>query len=381
MMKSLLILEVKKMLKQTKTKIILILSIALVLVFLFANHSMEQMFKESELENLKLYIDEKNDIVKEIQGFTNLSDEQKEEAIRTELYEKKLLEKQLELLEENNNKEFIEIQIELDQRFLDGILDGTLVGGEPIEYVEDRINLNESILQKDIEPVNELYSTKGFIFLKNTITVFFSYTGIALVLFLIGDILSREIERNTIKLLFTQAIPRINILNSKFFISIMSSILLLLTIVFTSFISGSLLSGTGSIHYPIPQYTNPMKFISIFEYLLQSSFLFIFVIIYIISLVLFLSVFSNNSITSIGLTIVIIGFWSFAITNFNLLSNVSHLVPFTYIKTPEIIDGSLAITLSNKSINLLNGILITSIFTILNYLLTVYLINKKEVFN
>jgi len=377
---NLFIFEFKKTLKQKKNIFFLSSSVALVIIFLTLNYNIENSREESRLESLKFTVEESSKVINELPKILEGREPTEIKAIvERKKNEKELVEKQITSLEYNNWKDYLEIQLKLDQNFLKGIKDGSLFGGEPIESVEYRIAMNNELLQKNIEPTDELYSTKGFNFLNSVMSYALSYVGIILIVFFIGDKLSRELEKGTIRFLFTQPISRISALNSKFIFAVLSSLLLILVVALTSFISGSLISGTGTINYPIIQFNNGITFINIADNLIQSGLLFIFIIIFIVSITLLIATISSNSIISIGLTILLLGLGAFSIERYDVLSNVAHLLPFTYIDTPKIINGYFAESLNNPNINLENGIIVTLIFSAIIYSFNIYLLNKKDI--
>jgi len=377
---NLFIFEFKKILKQKKNIFFLSFSVTFVILFLILNYTTEKIREEERIKSLNFSVEERSRVIKDLPKILEGREQTEIEAIvESEKDERELIEKQIIALESNNWEDYLRIQLILDQNFLKGIKDGSLFGGEPIESVEYRIAMNNELLQNNIEPTDELYSTKGFNFLNSVMSYAFSYVGIILIVFFIGDKLSRELEKGTIKFLFTQPISRISALNSKFIFAVLSSLLLILVVALTSFISGSLISGTGTINYPIHQLNNEITFINIADNLLRSGLLFIFIIIFIVSLTLLFATISSNSIISIGLPISLLGLFAFSTERYDFLSNIAHLLPFTYINTPIIINGYFAESLNNPNVNLENGIIITLISSVIIYSFNIYLLNKKDI--
>lgn len=376
MNKYLLSFEASKRMKRNTYYIIL--SIIIIIGFLFLNHMMETSIKDHELESMNFSIEEVNRIIRELPDF-NLSEEKLEIALIEEKNELQLLQKKLQFIKEDNWRDAIAIDLQLDEAFLQGIESGRLGGGEPIEIVQYRMALNKELLDKGIKPAIELYSTQGFNFLKRVGELFYGYAGIIFILFLIGDIFSKEFERGTIKLLFAQPISRITVLNAKFIISLISSIFILLIITIVAFTSGSILSETGSIHYPVPRYGNPIGFMKLGQQLLQSGLLLLFVLIFIITFTFMIAIISRNSIITISFTIILTGLFGFGITNYHFLSGIAHLIPFTYIDTMSVVNGKLAFETDNPNINLRNGLMITMLVGIVLYVINIFMIQRKDI--
>lgn len=367
--------ELKKLGKQNKSKLIFVLSIVLIFVLWVMNNWMGEQMATSEYESVQFEIESINDAV------LRLPDINETQQIREDYSQRKdLLENRIESLNANDWKADLENQIGLDESFLQGLQKGNVIGGEPRALVEARLALNEELLEQNIEPVHETYATQGVNFLRSLLNIFLGLGGVILIVFLTGDILAKELERGTIKLLFTQPVSRVSILNSKFVAATISSLLLLLVVGLLAFLTGSLFSGIGSSDYPILiQEGNAFSFSPIRNFLLQSGILFVLVVVMVMSLSLLISIITSNSTLSISLTIILIGIFSIGVTNYGYLSGLAHLIPFTYINTFDVINGSLASKLENTHINLRNGIAATLVFSISAYIAAIVLIKKKDI--
>lgn len=357
----------------------MMLSVVIVIVILFLNETMESLMETDEVKSLSFSIEESNRIIRELPNL-NLPEDRLKIALEEDKVKLQLQEQKLQFIKKDNWKEAILVDLQLDENFLRGIKSGRIGGGEPVEVVESRMVLNKELLDKNVEPTHEVYSTKGFNFTRSVANLFYSYVGIIFIVFLIGDILSREFERGTMKLHFSQPLSRITTLNTKGIFALFSSLLILFIITITAFISGSIMSGTGSIHYPVPFYSDPMRFMGVGQQLLQSASLFVFALIFIILITFLIATISRNSIITVGLTIILIGVFAFGVTNYQFLADVAHLIPFTYIDTMNVVNGKLAFEMDNPSINLNNGILIMILFSIILYVVTMFLIRKKDIF-
>jgi ABC-2 type transport system permease protein len=380
MNRHLLLFEYKKILKRKKNIIVFILLFFLVSGLLFLNNFVNQRTEMSKIENYKYQISQIEDAINRIpDNDKNLkSVKDIEEGFK---YEIDLVKQQMEANKNGSWKKELELQVTLDKNLLQKLESGKVIGGYPIPVIKSRIVMNEQLISKNIEPVNEISSTKGIYFLKNIMNVLMGFTGIVLFIFIVGDILAVEFEKGTIKFLFTQGIPRSIILNCKTIVAISCSITILILVGLFSFVSGSIFWGTGTIEYPIPiQIDGLTTFISVGQYLVQCSILFIFVLIFTITLAIFLSLITNSGILAISLTIILSSVFFLGVNKYGYFASFSHFIPFSYFNIDNIIDGSLSFSLNNNNISFLFGILVLTIASVFVYSISIILIRKKEIF-
>ena len=374
--------EYKKLFYQRKNILFLSSICLMALLFLALNYQMEKSRISDEINSIKFSIEESERVTNEIPRLLEgRSTSEIQMALESEQQERALLETKLYALQSANWRESLNAQLLLDKNLVHNIESGTIVGGEPLSFINQRISLNNEFIKTNISPEDPVYSTRGANFTNSIFSYLFSYIGIILILFFVGDRVTREFENGTIKLLFTLPISRAQILHSKIIISTVSSVFLFIFIGTISFISASFISGTGTFNYPILLHSSnhTINFINIKTLLLLSGLLFIFIIFFIILFVFLLSIMIKNSVITIGITMMTIGAYYFGLENFTFLNTFAHLIPFTYINAPSIIDGSLAHSLNNVNINLTMGIIVTLLSSIIIYVLSIYVINKKDI--
>ncbi|MEH6989518.1 ABC transporter permease subunit [Cytobacillus firmus] len=377
---NLLIFEYKKILKRRKSIIIFLLLISLVCVLLFVNHRINKTIDASKAEEYGLKISSINDAVNSLpdndennERLKNIEKEYKSEV--------NLLEKQIVALKNGDWKEELKIQILIDKSHLESLKNGEAIGGEPITVIESRIGLNEQLLSKGIKPINEKFATQGIYFLKTILNILMGFLGIFIIIFIVGDVLAVEFDKGTIKFLYTNPISKNTIINSKTIVALSISLFIILTVGFIAFLLGSVFWGIGSLNYPIPIYKQEViTYMDIFQFLMLSAVLFFFVLVFFVCFVIFLSIITNSSLLAISLTIIISAVLFLGVNNFGYFASISHLLPFSYINTFKIIDGSAASLLNNSNLTLQFGIFVLLLSSILIHFTSLTLSRRKEIY-
>jgi ABC-2 type transport system permease protein len=378
MIKELVIFEFKKTFMQKKTIIIISLLLLLVLGMLLVYKSLDNKYEGSKLFIYQNRLESLKD------GINRLPDDQSNEKI-IDIKEKytediNLINNQIDAYKTGNWKKELEIQIELDKRLLQNIQSGKVIGGEPVPKIQERIELNKEFLLRNIKPVDEDISTQGLYFLKNILNILMGLMGVILLLFLIGDILSSEIENGTIKFLFSQPISRNKIMISKFIAATLIFNLIILLVGLFAFLLSSALFGIGSSDYPILiKKDNLILFTSLIKFIINCIVLFIFISIFAISFIFFLSILTNHNMLAIGLMIIITTIIYFAVNNYTFFSGIALILPFSYINTFKIIDGTLGYAIGNNNLSLQNGIIVLSFTSAILYSISSVLIKRKNI--
>jgi len=374
---TLLKFEFRKMAKRNKNKIVLILSFLLVIFSLIVNNWMNNSINTSKAEQVKFELESINEALLQLPP-----NDSKAERIKNDYLEQQvLLNEKVEAINSGDWKRELELQIMLDEAFIDDHQNGRLMGGDPLPVVKSRLAYNKELLRKNIEPAHDYYATQGYYFIKSIIRILSGMAGVILIVFLTGDILTNEFEKGNIKLLFSQPLSRITVLNAKFIVATLSSLILFLFINVFSFGLGSVFNGIGSSDYPVLIKNNGMSsFTDLSRYLMDVSIFFIFIVIFIVSLSIFLSVLTTGTLISTSLTIIITGLFILGVTTYGYFPAIAHLLPFTYINTFEVVNGELPAKLDNAEITYQNGILVLSLFSIIIYSLSCLLIKKKNIY-
>lgn len=290
-----------------------------------------------------------------------------------------LKERQLQAYTMSNWKEYLRLENEQSHLVLQGVESGNVVQNFTNEEIEQQIALNNEFIARNVEPLIFSENTKGWYFLKYIFDILYGITGIILVILFVGNILTKEKEQSTIKFLLAQSISKATIFSVKFRFSFIFAIVLIFSLNIFVFSSGTIMSGTGDLEYPIlllqeTSYT----IVSLLKYLILSTILFLSIILFTISLIFFLSVIIQNSMLVVSFVIIAYVIFGYVLPNQEVLYSLTHLIPFTYINVTDVVTGSLAITTKNFEINVINGVLTTLLSSIFLIISCIIIIKKRK---
>ena len=156
-----------------------------------------------------------------------------------------------------------------------------------------------------------------------------------------------------------------------------------------SFLVGSLISGFGQLDYPYPFYslTNQEVTIGKIQDVLFPSLLLTFLaFIVIVEVVYLIAYFFKQKMPVLFLSLIGIVGLLFGIQTIQPLQSIAHLLPFTYLRSVEILSGRLPKQIDNVNLNWSMGLVLLPCLIIL-LLVGILLIErwgssrKKEVFN
>ena len=156
-----------------------------------------------------------------------------------------------------------------------------------------------------------------------------------------------------------------------------------------SFLSGSLISGFGQLDYPYPIYslTNQEVTIGKIQDVLFPSLLLAFLaFIVIVEVVYLIAYFFKQKMPVLFLSLIGIVGLLFGIQTIQPLQSIAHLIPFTYLRSVEILSGRLPKQIDNVNLNWSMGMVLLPCLIIL-LLVGILLIErwgssqKKEFFN
>lgn len=214
---------------------------------------------------------------------------------------------------------------------------------------------------------------------------------VILILLFVSDSISSGIDEGTFKFLLIQPISRNKIMLSKIIAHSIICIIIVTILFSAAFISSGLIIGVGSSDYPTKYYTG--SFQSIFNSNIEYNFNYIdiktfiiymipilsLVIIFIVSTAILISTIVNNSLAAVSISI--LSYISFFIINnqLRMLSKIAHLIPFTYMNIPMLLNGELMSTYKNTNIVYINGILILLISIVILNSLSLIIFRRKDI--
>ena len=156
-----------------------------------------------------------------------------------------------------------------------------------------------------------------------------------------------------------------------------------------SFLVGSLISGFGQLDYPYPIYslTNQEVTIGKIQDVLFPSLLLAFLaFIVIVEVVYLIAYFFKQKMPVLFLSLIAIVGLLFGIQTIQPLHSIAHLIPFTYLRSVEILSGRLPKQIDNVNLNWSMGMVLLPCLIILLLVGILFIerwgsSRKKEVFN
>ena len=156
-----------------------------------------------------------------------------------------------------------------------------------------------------------------------------------------------------------------------------------------SFLAGSLISGFGQLDYPYPIYslTNQEVTIGKIQDVLFPSLLLAFLaFIVIVEVVYLIAYFFKQKMPVLFLSLIGIVGLLFGIQTIQPLQRIAHLIPFTYLRSVEILSGRLPKLIDNVNLNWSMGMVLLPCLIILLLVGILFIerwgsSRKKEVFN
>lgn len=156
-----------------------------------------------------------------------------------------------------------------------------------------------------------------------------------------------------------------------------------------SFLVGSLISGFGQLDYPYPFYSLTNQEVTIGkiqDVLLPSLLLAFLAFIVIVEVVYLIAYFFKQKMPVLFLSLIGIVGLLFGIQTIQPLQSIAHLIPFTYLRSVEILSGRLPKQIDNVNLNWSMGMVLLPCLIILLLVGILFIerwgsSRKKEVFN
>ena len=156
-----------------------------------------------------------------------------------------------------------------------------------------------------------------------------------------------------------------------------------------SFLVGSLISGFGQLDYPYPIYSLVNQEVTIGkiqDVLFPGLLLAFLAFIVIVEVVYLIAYFFNQKMPVLFLSLIGIVGLLFGIQTIQPLQKIAHLIPFTYLRSVEILSGRLPKQIDNVNLNWSMGMVLLPCLIILLLVGILFIerwgsLRKKEVFN
>ena len=294
-MDKLIAFEIKKFIKQRKNIILIITILLLTGTYAFyckyldkANSINEIRMEEFNIESLK-------------QALNNIDESDSENPVYKNFKsELDLRENKLTALRSNNWKEALEKDIDIYNLMLS--TNSTILGS--VQSLKWEITKNQYLIDNNIKPINDEYSTEAINFTKNIIKVLFPTLIIFFIIIINSDIISKEYDFGTIQILMYQIKSRKKIFLYKFLFILALDIIIILFLFLFFFIINTLINGFGNFNYPLMVIEKGNYILNTQSYFLSKNIILIILsIIFLSSLTITISSISENSINAITISI------------------------------------------------------------------------------
>ena len=223
--------------------------------------------------------------------------------------------------------------------------DGAYFGVSKID-MERIIKLNEELLKRNLPKEDFELSTQTSIFMKKVVSLVMNPVGFVMLLFVLGLIVTKEFDDNSIRQVQTLPMTRIEYMLIKFIAIVSGGVLWLALIFGSSYVLGELLGRAEGNIFQYPIYTSQDTFISSGKYLLEAvlySFSFMAFSVGLLQLLAY--AFRNTIVTFSALLFIMAGGW--LLTSYGFQNRVN---PFTYqmvdqaiLQTPRFYPAGLAV--------------------------------------
>ncbi|MGE8205548.1 ABC transporter permease subunit [Heyndrickxia sp. NPDC080065] len=332
--------ELKKIIRRKKVILLFLIVLLFVIGVLIRNILMQDKIIERAYINLTPHHQEANNLL--IQLKAKMKEDPKNQALQASFENLvKMTNAISELKSAIDNHEWQSIP-KIENTFLKTVTTHLELGGEYKALQGDefskRLIKNAILIEHQLPYEDENYSLSMPIFMKSAASLFMSVIGVLILVFIMADQMSEELENQTIRTLYTQPLRRWQILLSKY-VSMITITIFMLVVFFTLSMAAPLLFGgkAGSFAYPqLVQYSNGFTYIPTGEYLIKLILLFIGVASFAFCLVILFSILLKNRLSTI-----LVSFPSllcgFILTN-QIDALQTYLNPFYYFNLTELIE-------------------------------------------
>nr|WP_300005468.1 ABC transporter permease subunit [Tissierella sp.] len=292
---------------------------------------------------------------------------------------------------ENNPKQHIDILIAKNDRYEniiqgmeDKIINTNFLSdkGLGIEEIDKKTYINNYIIENEIQPILSPYTMTG----ANSLVMFLEGNNLIILIFVIAllsiDIYLSEVEEGSYKLAYTQPITRKQIYTGKLITITVISLAVVLLGILLNFMLTSIVFEKGNLYYPF--ITNDSintislnggfkgyKILQLWKYFIMGIQLLVPIILFTISLIIFLSIFTDSNSNTLGFTMMFLVL-SFIFNSFLPKESIINLIyPYSYLFVKDVIE-------INNSSHYLIGYLINFFLSILLFVFSYYKFMKKD---
>ena len=384
---------VKKALKSRLNVIIVaLLAIVISIAFYLNGRTAQSLSLESQLQSI---IVENEQMIKENED--TLSKETDSESEKYQFIKKNLelkqnqLEKRkeiLSLLEQQKWKEAYALQAKYEEKSFGRISKEAHSSAELKRAVYREWKVYEALYPLNIRAHLLDFPTYGIDQVVWTLTTIIPTLFLISIIFMLTQLFTDRFKDNldTAKLL---PFSKVKFAISNLGVGIVYVMVVFLAICGISIILGIFNQGLGTLEYPFPIFDlvkQEIVIVKIQNILLESLALEFLVFIVIVEVVYLISFFFKQKTVSLFISLILIVGFVFGINVIEPLQKVAHIIPFTYLRSVEVLTGSLPQNIQNVQLSGSMGLTVIPIFILILFVCILLLekingLSVKKIYN
>ena len=387
MMKHFSLFLVKQALKSRLNVIIVaLLAIVISIAFYMNSGTAQKLSLESQIQSS---IVKNEQVIKENEDkLSQTTDTESEEYQFTkknlELKQNQLEERKhiLSLLEQQKWKEAYALQAKYEEKSFGRISKEAHSSAELKRAVYREWKVYEALSPLNIKAHHLGFPTYGIDQVVWTLTTIIPTLFLISIIFMLTQLFTDRFKGNldTAKLL---PFSKVKFAISSFGVGVGYVTIVFLVICAISLFLGLLNQGLGTLEYPYPIFDvvkQEIVIVKIQNILLESLVLELLVFIVIVEVVYLISFFFKQKTVSLFISLILIVGFVFGINVIEPLQRVAHIIPFTYLRSVEVLTGSLPQNIHNAQLSGSMGIIVLPILIIILFVF-ILLLEKVNSFS
>ena len=363
---------VKKALKSRLNVIIVVLlTIVISIAFYMNSRTAQKLSLESQIQSS---IVKNEQLIKENEDkLSQTTDTESEEYQSTkknlELNQNRLEERKhiLSLLEQQKWKEAYDLQAKHEEKTFGRISKEAHSSAELKQAVCREWKVYEALSPLNIEAHHLDFPTYGIDQIVWTLTTIIPTLFLISIIFMLTQLFTDRFKGNldTAKLL---PFSKVKFAISSFGVGVGYVSIVFLVICAISLFLGLFNQGLGTLEYPYPIFDvakQEIVIVKIQNILLESLVLEFLVFIVIVEVVYLISFFFKQKTAALFISLILIVGFVFGINVIEPLQKVAHIIPFTYLRSVEVLTGSLPQNIHNAELSGSMGIIVLPILIII----------------
>ena len=384
---------VKKALKSRLNVIIVVLlTIVISIAFYMNSRTAKNLSLESQLQSI---IVENEQMIKENED--TLSKETDSESEKYQFIKKNLELKQnqleerkniLSLLEQQKWEEAYYLQAKYEEKNFGILSKESYASSEFKQAVYREWKVYEALSPLNIKAHHLDFPTYGIDQVVWTLTTIIPTLFLISIIFMLTQLFTDRFKGNldTAKLL---PFSKVKFAISSFGVGVGYVSIVFLVICAISLFLGLFNQGLGTLEYPYPIFDvakQEIVIVKIQNILLESLVLEFLVFIVIVEVVYLISFFFKQKTVSLFISLILIVGFVFGINVIEPLQKVAHIIPFTYLRSVEVLTGSLPQNIHNAQLSGSMGITVMPIFILILFICILLLekingLSVKNIYN